>query len=72
MVKIIIMERVRNFHRPESTEETWQQNAVFCPGWDSNQKRTLAEKLVKSKSSLEFNSNVLVLVLSCNKCTSVA
>lgn len=34
-------------------------------------KGTLVEKLVKSRQSLEFNRNVPVLVITCNKCTLV-
>ena len=43
-------EGLRNCHRPEEIEETGQQNAMCCPGWDPGaEKGKLVGKLVKSK-----------------------
>lgn len=40
--------RLRNYHKPEATEETSQITAVWCPGWNlGNRSRTSAEKLLK-------------------------
>lgn len=43
--------KLRKCHRPEKTEKTWEQQAIWYPGLNPG---TEIEKLEKSELSLKF------------------